>query len=281
MISPRGRSFAPGSALGGDSVTYEFKGKVALITGGSRGIGRAIALRLASDGANIVVNYKQNDEAARETVRELTALGARAVPVKADLEKPEEIGALFAQTKAEFGGLDFLIVNAAASAFKPLMETKEHNVRRTFAITVDAFLPLVQQAVSLMEGRKDGRVVAVSGWDTLRVLARHGVLAGAKATLETWVRYLACELAPMGINVNSVCPGPIINTLYPQVYGGDQAGFETWKKARIVATPKGRIGTPEDVARVVAYLCSAEADWIVGQNIICDGGISLTHLTGE
>ncbi|MEK7681894.1 MAG: SDR family oxidoreductase [Chloroflexota bacterium] len=255
-------------------------GRVALVTGSSRGIGRAIALRLASGGAHIVVNYKQNEEAAHATVAELTALGVRALPVQADMEKPEDIRALFAQIKAEFGGLDVLVVNAAASAFKPLMEAKEHNVRRTFAITVDAFLPLVQQAVALMEGRQSGRIVAVSGWDTLRVIDRHGILAGAKAAMETWVRYLACELAPKGINVNSVCPGPIVNTLYPHVYGGDAAGYEEWKRARIAATPKGRIGTPEDVAKVVAFLCSEDADWIVGQLIVCDGGLRLTHLRG-
>lgn len=255
-------------------------GRVALVTGSSRGIGHAIALRLAGGGAHIVVNYKQNEEAARATVAELTALGVRALPVKADLEKPEDIRALFAQTKAEFGGLDVLVVNAAASAFKPLMEAKEHNVRRTFAITVDAFLPLVQQAVTLMEGRESGRIVAVSGWDTLRVIDRHGILAGAKSAMETWVRYLACELAPKGINVNSVCPGPIENTLYPHVYGGDPAGYAEWRRVRIAATPKGRIGTPEDVAKIVAFLCSEDADWIVGQNIVCDGGLSLTHLRG-
>lgn len=259
---------------------YDFRGRIALVTGSSRGIGRAIAVRLARGGAHVVVNYKQNEEAARDTTQEITSLGVRVLAVKADLGNAEDVRTLFAQVKAEFGALDILVANAAATAFKPLLEAKEHNLRRTFAITIDAFLPLVQEAAQIMEGRPGGRIIAISGWDTLRVIPGHGILAGAKAAMEKWVQYLACELAPKGINVNSVCPGPVEHTLYPHVYGRDQAGYEEWKRVRVAATPKGRVGTPEDVAAVVAFLCSADADWIVGQNIICDGGISLTHLTG-
>jgi enoyl-[acyl-carrier protein] reductase III len=159
-----------------------------------------------------------------------------------------------------------------------MLDSGVNNVARTFAITLEASLLLTQGIVKMMP-REGGRIVAVSGWDTLRIIPRHGVLAGAKAALETWVRYLACELATRGINVNSVCPGPIEDTLYPRVYGGDEAGYRDWKGKRIAATPKGRLGTPQDVARVVAFLCSPDAEWITGQNIVCDGGLSLTHLT--
>ncbi len=258
---------------------HRFADRVALVTGASRGIGRAIARELASRGADVVVHYKQNDEAAQQITAEISRAGSRALPVKADLEKADEVGALLARVKSEFGRLDIVVLNAAATAFKPLLEANANNLSRTFAITLNASLLLVQGAAELLERGLQGRIVAVSGWDTLRFISRHGILAGAKAALEVWVRYLACELAPRGINVNSVCPGPVEDTLYPHVYGGDHAGYEEWKRRRIAATPKGRLGTPEDVARVVGFLCSREAEWITGQNIVCDGGLSLTHLT--
>lgn len=254
--------------------------QVALVTGGSRGIGRAIALELARRGAKVVVHYKQNETAVAATLDEIAQRGGKAVAMRADLEKRDEVAALTERVAAELGRLDFLILNAAASAFKPLMEAKPHNVSRTFAITLDASLALVQGAADLLAGGGAGRVVAVSGWDTVRIIPRHGILAGAKAALEAWIRYLAVELAPRGVNVNSVCPGPIEDTLYPRVYGGTQAAYEDWKRRRIAATPKGRLGTPEDVAKVVGFLCSSDAEWITGQNIVCDGGLTLTHLTG-
>jgi enoyl-[acyl-carrier protein] reductase III len=254
--------------------------RIALVTGASRGIGRAIAQQLAGAGALCVVHYKKSDDEAAKTVAEIERCGGRAVAIKADLEKPAELRELAARVKADFGRLDMLVLNAAASAFRPLLESNANNIARTFSITLDASLLLAQEAVALMPRYGCGRIVAVSGWDTLRIIPRHGLLAGAKAALETWVRYLAYELAPRGINVNSVCPGPIEDTLYPRVYGGDQAGYDAWRRKRIEATPKGRLGTPTDVAKVVGFLCSPQSEWITGQNIVCDGGLSLTHLTG-
>jgi enoyl-[acyl-carrier protein] reductase III len=254
--------------------------QVALITGGSRGIGRAIALELAGHGAHVVVHYKQNEAAARATLDDITSAGGKAVAMRADLEKRDEVTALTERVSAQLGRLDLLVLNAAASAFKPLTQAKPHNVSRTFAITLDASLALVQGATELLARSGAGRIVAVSGWDTLRIIPRHGILAGAKAALETWIRYLAVELAPRGINVNSVCPGPIEDTLYPRVYGGTPAGYEEWKRRRVAATPKGRLGTPQDVAKVVSFLCSSDSEWVTGQNIVCDGGLTLTHLTG-
>lgn len=255
-----------------------FEHRIALVTGASRGIGKAIALQLAAPDAVLVVHYKKSDEHAAETVAQIERAGGQAVAMKADLENPVEVRELVSRVKADFGRLDMLVLNAAASAFKPLLESNANNIARTFSITLGASLLLAQEAASLMPD--GGRIVAISGWDTLRIIPRHGVLAGAKAALETWVRYLAYELAPKGVNVNSVCPGPIEDTAYPRVYGGDQAGYETWRRKRIEATPKGRLGTPVDVAKVVGFLCSSEAEWITGQNIVCDGGLSLTHLTG-
>ena len=253
----------------------EFAEKVALITGASRGVGRAVALRLAAAGADIVVNYRRNDELAGRTVEEIEALGRRAIAVKADLESPEDIREMFDTVRGRFGHLDILIANAAASAFKPLMQVKDYNVTRTFDISVRGFVIAAQEAVKLMEGRS-GKIVAVSGYDTLRYLPGHGTLGAAKAALETLVVYLACELAERGINVNAVNPGAIDTDsahIFAASTGTDWESFSaSWKGY----TPKGRLATPEDIAKVITFLCSEDAEWITGQTIVADGGLTLT-----
>jgi enoyl-[acyl-carrier protein] reductase III len=245
--------------------------KVALITGASRGIGRATALRLARDGAAVVVNYRRNEAAAAETVAAITATEAEAVPVRADLEDSDQIAGMFAAVRERFGRLDIFVANAAATSFRPLLETKPHNVTRTFGITVNGFLRCVQEAATLMVD--GGAVVAVSGFDTLRVLPGHGTLAAAKAALETLVRYLAVELAPRRIRVNGVNPG-YVETDSARMYAGPD--YESRIRPEwIAATPAGRIGRPEDVANVIAFLCSDEAGFICGQTIVVDGGLTL------
>ncbi len=158
--------------------TTPLSGKVALVTGASRGIGRATALRFARDGASVVVNYRRNEAAAGETVAAIAGSGGCALAVRADLEDGPEIATLFATVRERFGRLDVLIANAAATAFRPLLETGDHNVERTFGITVTGFVRCVREAVPLMSG---GTIVAVSGFDTQRVLAGHATLGAAKA----------------------------------------------------------------------------------------------------
>ena len=143
-----------------------FAGKVALITGGSRGIGRATAHLLAARGADVAFTYRRQEGAAAEVAEAIRRLGRRALPVPADLTEMEAVRRVFARVRETFGALDFFIANAAATAFKPLLEVKEHNVDKTFAITVKGFLVAAQEAVPLMEGRR-GRIVAVSGIDSL------------------------------------------------------------------------------------------------------------------
>src|ERR1051326_2611362 len=169
-----------------------FAGRIALVTGASRGIGRATAERFAREGAAVVVNYRRNHDAAAAVVDTIAAAGGRAIALAADLENGESIGAMFAEVRARFGALDFLVANAAATAFRPLLDTKPHHIERTFAITVTGFVRCVQEAVELMEGRS-GSIVAVSGIDTVKAIAGHGVLGAAKASMETLVRYLATE----------------------------------------------------------------------------------------
>ena len=246
--------------------------KTALITGSSRGIGRATALTLASQGFNIVVHYKKNEEAAREVLAEIEKLGVTGIAIGADMENTEEIRAMFQEVREQIGSLDVLVLNAAATAFKPLNDLKEHNMDRTFNLTVKGALVAVQEATPLMTGRS-AKIVTVSGFDSFKYVPYHGMLGAAKASLESLTRYWACELAEHGINVNSVNPGAI-DTDSSRTYAGDK--WSSWEKEWLAATPKGRLGNPQDIAGVIAFLCSPAADFICGQTIVVDGGITLT-----
>ncbi len=250
----------------------DFKGEVALITGSSRGIGRATALRLAAGGADVILHYRQNEALAREVVGEIEALGRKALALQADLEKPDEIRRLFQAIKGTFGHLDIFVANAAATAFRDLLAVKEYNIARTYQLNVADFIISVQEAVPLMAGRQ-GRIVAISSFPTHRYLPGYGTLASAKAALETLVIYLACELADRGINVNCVSPG-LVRTDSARIYGGDDN--DEFERSLIAATPKGRAATPGEIANVIAFLCSAEAEWVTGQTLLADGGLTLT-----
>jgi enoyl-[acyl-carrier protein] reductase III len=248
-----------------------FTNKLALVTGSSRGIGRAIAFRLASEGASIVVNYRRNVEQAASVVAEVKRCGARALAIQADMSDGTAIRAMFRQVKEHFGCLDIFVANAAATAFRPLLRQGEHNITRTFDLTVKGFLVAVQEAVPLMEGRR-GKIVTVSGIDSLRALSGHGLLGAAKAALENLTMYLAHELGPRGIAVNGINPG-LIETDSSKMYSGGEEGYAQYVRDVLPQTPAGRIGRPEDVAAVTAFLCSEDADFIRGQTLLVDGGL--------
>ncbi|MGK2942293.1 MAG: SDR family oxidoreductase [Immundisolibacter sp.] len=252
-----------------------FRGQVALITGSSRGIGRATALLLARRGADIAVHYRRDEEAALAVCSEARAAGVRAIAVQADLRDQEAVAAAVARVGAEFGRLDLLIGNAASTAFKPLLDLAPHNVGMTLDTSVQSLLTLVRSAVPLMQGRT-GNIVTVSGFDTVRCLPGHGLLGAAKAAVETLTRYLATELAPLGINANCVVPGFVATDsarLWADKHepGGYAAAAAEWVKR----TPRGRVGDADDIARVIAMLCSTDARWITGQVIVADGGLTL------
>ena len=249
-----------------------FEGKVALVTGSSRGIGRAIALRLATEGADVVVNYRRQTAAAAETAAAIEALGRRALVVQADVGESDAVQALVDQVSEEFGRLDIFVANAAATAFKPLVELQKHHLDKTFSITLTSFVLAVQLAAALMP-TGEGKIVTISGIDARRYIPLHGALAAAKGALEVLTTYLACELAERGIQVNGVNPG-FVDTDSAHVFGDEV--YRLLEKQIVTYTPQRRVGTPDDIAKVVAFLCSDEAGWICGQTLMVDGGLSLT-----
>lgn len=255
---------------------YDFRGKVALITGSSRGLGRGLALRFAAAGADVVVNYRRNRELAEGVAAEIGAMGRRALPVQADIENPDDIRRMFARVQEVFGGLDLLVASAAASAFKPVVELKAHNVDRTLGMIVRSYILLVQEAATLMAPRGGGKVVAVSGGDTIKYQQRHSLLAAAKAAMETITRYAGIELAERHIVANAVLLGPF-ETDSARIYAASTGmDWETFIRGWLEATPYRRLGTIDEIANVILFLCSPESDWIVGQCIPVDGGFSLT-----
>jgi enoyl-[acyl-carrier protein] reductase III len=248
-------------------------GNIALVTGGSRGIGRAVALRLAQAGADVVICYLRKGNAGREVADAIEALGQRALLVKADVGDPQDVARLFAEVRA-FGGLDILVSNAALGVMEPLLSVTAKHWQRTMETNAWGFLSLVQHAVPLMRTRGGGRVVALTSLGAGRVIENYGLVGSSKAALEAMVRYWGVELAAEGIIVNAVSPGIIETDAIRSLTNPDELVALVREQ-----TPAGRLATPEDVAGVVEFLCSPAAQMIVGQTLVVDGGFS--HLAGK
>ncbi len=239
-------------------------GKVALVTGASRGIGRAIAVRLGQDGAAVVVNYSGNHEAARETIAAVEAASGRAVAVQGDVGKVGDIQRLFDAAFEHFGKLDILVNNAGIMFNKPLADVTEEEYDRIFAVNVKGTFFSCQQAAKRMAD--GGRIINFSSSTTAMMLPTYGTYVATKGAVEQLSHILAKELGSRGITVNVVSPGATDTELF----GQGKTEQEKQRFAQLAAL--GRLGQPEDIADVVALLVSDDANWITGQNIRANGG---------
>lgn len=248
--------------------------RVALVTGSGRGIGRAIALRLAADGADIVVNFFRNRTSAETVANEIRELGRQALVVKANVGNLEQLNFLYDAVDNEFGRLDILIHNAASGYNRPVMEQRPKGWDWTMNINARSLLFGAQRAAPLMQRNGGGSIVAVSSLGSKYVLPDYVVVGASKAALETILRYLAVEFASMDIAVNGVSPGVVTTQAlsYFSTFNEDEV---TMLREIAAGTPAGRLCTPEDVAGVISFLCSPEATMIRGQLIVIDGGYSL------
>jgi len=242
------------------------KGKVALVTGASRGIGRAIAERLSRDGAAVVVNYANNAAAAQEVVAQIESAGGKAFAIQADVGRVSEIVRLFDETIARFGQLDILVNNAGIMPVNPVSAVTEAEFDRIFAINVKGtFFACQQAATRLNEG---GRIINMSSSTTVRVMPGYGAYVATKGAVEQLTRSLARELGPRCIAVNVISPGPTETKLFKE--------GKTPEQIRLFAQASafGRLGQPMEIAEVVAFLASEAAGWVTGQNLRVNGGIA-------
>lgn len=248
----------------------DLTGKVALVTGGSRGIGRAIALELATRGADIAFNYFRNHKAAHDTEEAISALGVRCLRVRAHLGDSEAIDGLFEKVSMEYGRLDILVNNAASGVMRPASELEDRHWDWTLDINAKAPWKCAISAAKLMT--HGGTIVNLTSPGSTSVLPDYFIVGVSKAALEALTRYLALELAPKNIAVNAVSAS-FIQTEAVTAFPEGSVAYEMAQRP----TPAGRVVLPEDVARVVAFLCSEDARMIRGQILLVDGGEMLVR----
>ena len=251
-------------------MSQPLEGKVALVTGASRGIGRAIALELARQGADIAFNYLRGHKGAAQVEGEVTGLGVRCLSMRAHLGDPRQISSLFRAVGEEFGRLDILVNNAASGVQRKALDLEEKHWDWTLNINTRAPWLCVKEAAPLMKG--GGHVVNITSLGSRRVLPYYMSVGVSKAGLEALTRYLAVELGPLGISVNAVAGG-YVETDALAHFPNHEAMLADARSA----TPAGRTLTPEDIARVAVFLCTDAASMIRGQVIVVDGGLSLVR----
>ncbi len=240
-------------------------GKVAIVTGASRGIGRATAERLAQDGATVVINYAHSDGEAADVVAAISARGGSALAIQADIRVLDDIRQLFRATSERFGRLDILVANAGVSRFKPMAEITEEDFDLMFAVNAKGTFFCLQEALGYIAD--GGRLICVSTIGTVLNVPGGTCYFGSKAAIEQFCRTLAKEVAPRGITVNVVSPGftataMLLSTMNPEVH-----------RELVEMTPLQRFGQPAEIAEVIAFLASDGARWVTRQNLPVDGGI--------
>jgi enoyl-[acyl-carrier protein] reductase III len=250
-----------------------FENKVALVTGSGRGIGRAIALRLAEEGADVLVNYVHNQAPAEEVVAQIKSMGRKSIAVRANVGKVEDIGRLYEALAQNFDRLDILVNNAASGFNRPALQQKETGWDFTMNVNARSALFTAQLAVPIMQKNNGGVIINISSPGSNRVMPDYIAVGASKAALEALTRYLAVELAPLNIIVNAVAPGLVeTDALRHFSVLGDNTVISKAAKN----TPAGRLVEPVDIAGVVAFLCSPAGNMIRGQVIIVDGGYTLS-----
>lgn len=248
-------------------MNIDLRGKRAVVTGGTRGIGRAISRQLAAAGTEVVAVYRDDDAAAGTLLEEVRAAGGTAVAVKANLVHPDEIRRVFEESAGT--PVDILVHAAALGSFKPVAALRSNQWDVTMNVNARAFHLCAVEAARLMP--EGGSMVALSSLGSSRVVPEYGAIGISKAALEATTRYLAVELGARGINVNTVSAGVVEGTsirLHPH--------HDELRAQSIERTPLHRLATPDDIAHVVLFLCSPQARWIQGQVIVADGGMSLS-----
>ncbi|MBM7704431.1 enoyl-[acyl-carrier-protein] reductase FabL [Metabacillus iocasae] len=244
--------------------------KVALVTGSSRGIGKEIAIRLAKEGYNIVLNYARSKTAALEVAEQIKEIGREVLVVKANVGKVDKITEMFTQIDERFGRLDVFISNAASGVLRPIMELEETHWDWTMDINSKGYLFCAQEAAKRMEKVGGGKIVTISSLGSIRYLENYTTVGVSKAAVEALTRYLAVELAPKNIVVNAVSGGAIDTDALKHFPNREELLEDARRQ-----TPAGRMVEPMDMVNTVMFLVSDEASMIRGQTLIVDGGRSL------
>jgi 3-oxoacyl-[acyl-carrier protein] reductase len=242
-------------------------GKVAVVTGASKGIGAAIAEHLAAEGASVVVNYAASKAGADAVVKRINDKGGKAVAVQADLSRPDDVQRLFAQTKSAYGKLDVLVNNAGVYEFAPLEAVTPEHFHKQFDLNVLGLLLATQEAVKLM-GAGGGSIINISSIVAPMPVENASVYSATKAAVDAVTIALSKELGPKGIRVNSLNPG-MVETEGLHAAGIAESDFRKQVESQ---TPLGRIGRPEDIARVAVFYASDESSWVTGQTLVLAGG---------
>ncbi len=242
--------------------------KTALVTGASRGIGKAVAIRLAKDGYNIAVNYNSNDELAQSVVEEIKSLGVEACAFKADTSKIDAVKQMFRDVQKTFGRLDVLVNNAGVVDDAYLLMVRQDSLERSLDINIKGYINCAQQAALKMLGKKSGKIINISSVSSVLAVEGQSIYSATKGAINSFTATLAKELAPRGIQVNAVAPG-FIGTDMLQSIPKELAD------KYVDAIPMKKFGSAEDVANVVSSLCSDNFSYMTGQVIVLDGGLSL------
>jgi len=249
-------------------MSLSLEGKTALVTGSSRGIGRAIAERLAANGAAVIINYTRQAKPAQEIVKSIVGKGGKAVAVQADVSKPAEVKRLFDEAEKALGSLDIVVANAGVFLGKPLIESTEADYDYVFSINTRGVFFTLQEAAKRV--RDGGRIIVVSTGGTNMFFANASLYLGSKGAIEQFARALSRELGPRNVTVNILSPGFTDTDMFNQAAGETDS---EQIRAGASLSPFNRIGSSEEVADVAGFLASDAARWVTGQNVQAGGGV--------